>query len=74
LKELVEDGEAELRAFRRLDPEPEHVLAAVGCDAEREVDGLVFNDALADLGDEAVEVDDGVEGLERARTVTDAPS
>jgi hypothetical protein len=64
--ELVDDLEPELRALRRLDPQTEHFLVAVHRDAERDVDALVAHDALvASLHDDRIEVDDGVDRVER---------
>jgi hypothetical protein len=48
--QIVHDLEPELGALGRFDPEAENVLRSVRCDAEREIDGLVADQALvADL-------------------------
>ena len=44
--QLVHDPQPELRPFRLLDPEAEDLLAAVGTDAEGDVDRLVADGAL----------------------------
>ena len=64
--QLVHDPQPELGALGLLDPEAEHLLGAVGADAERDVDGLVAHRALvADLDPQRVEEDQRVERLER---------
>jgi hypothetical protein len=54
--ELVHHAQPELCSFRLLDPEAQHLARAVGQDAQRDVDGLVANEALvADLDPDRVE-------------------
>ena len=58
----------ELTLFSALSmPEAQDLLAAVGSDAERDVDGLVADDALvANLDPQRVEEDQRVDGLQRS--------
>jgi hypothetical protein len=66
LLELAEDLHPELGALRLLEPDPEHVTVALDGDAEGEVAGLALHRAaLADLQDEGVEEDHGVDVVER---------
>ena len=44
--QLVHHLEPEFGAFGRLDPEPENVLRPICCDPEREIDGLVADQAF----------------------------
>ena len=44
--QIVHHLEPEFGALGRLDPEAENVLRSVGGDAQREIDGLVANQAL----------------------------
>jgi hypothetical protein len=64
--QIVHDLEPEFGALRRLDPEPKDVLRPVRRDAEREIDGLVANQALvADLDPDGVEENEGIARLQR---------
>ena len=66
--ELVDDLQPKFRALGLLDPEPQDFLAARQSHAERDVDGLVADDALvADFHDEDVEVDDRVDRVQGSR-------
>jgi hypothetical protein len=49
-----------------LDPDAQNLLRAVGQDAERDVDGLVADEALVpDLDPDGVEEDQRINGVER---------
>jgi len=63
--QFVHNPQPELRALGVFDPEPEDVLGAFGRDAERDVDGLVANQALvADLDAQGVEKHQGIARLQ----------
>ena len=65
--EVVEDGQPELGALGALEPQPQHVTLAVGVDADGQVAVMIAHRlAIADLHDQGVEIDDGVDGLQRA--------
>src|SRR6202041_3500003 len=60
-------GEPELRALGLLEPEAEDLALAGDRHAECDVDGLLLDDAaVTDRDEERVEIDDGVDGFERA--------
>ena len=64
--QLVHDLEPELRAFGLFDPQAQNLFLAIGIESERDIDRLVFNEALiADLDPQGVEENDRVDGIER---------
>ena len=64
--QIVHDLEPELGALGRFDPEAENVLRSVRCDAEREIDGLVADQALvADLDPDGVEENQRIARFQR---------
>ena len=66
--QVVEDLHPELRALGVLDPQAQDVLAAVGQDAQRQVDRLVaHHGVLADLHPQGVEEHHRVHRLQRPR-------
>ena len=68
VREVVEDGQPELRALGLLPPDPEDLAVAVAGDADRQVAGPAPDRAvLADLDHQAVEVRDRIDRLQRPR-------
>ena len=64
--QLVHHHEPEFGALGRLDPELENVLRSICCDAKREIDSLVADQAfVADLDPDGVEENQRIARLER---------
>ena len=62
----VHDTQPELGALRLLDPQAQNRLRAVRQDAERDVDGLVPDEALVpDLHPDRIKEDQRITGLQR---------
>ena len=60
------DPQPELGAFILLEPKAEHLLGAIGADAQRNVDRLVAHDPLVtDLDPDRIEEDQRVNRVER---------
>ena len=68
IAQFVHHPQPELRALVLLQPEAEDLLGAVGAHAQRDVHGLVPDDAfVADLDPQRVEEHQRIDGLERPR-------
>src|SRR5580704_5431617 len=64
--ELVDHLEPEFGAFALFDPQPEHILLAIGIERERHIDGLVLDQALvANLDAQSVKKHHRIDRVER---------
>src|SRR5690606_28744366 len=64
--QLAEHVQPKLRAFRRRSPEAQHIARTVGLHAERDVERALFDlPTLAHADEERVDVDDGIDRVER---------